>query len=131
MIEKSRYLITTSDPETWKKDEPVLLLGEWCINHNKISLKDVDYRLVKPYGIGHKNRDKDITKAREIEKKIIKLFFKNLFKIGYRYFDLEKRTKKDIFLIRAFQRRFLPKKVTGIIDQKTYIISHFLAKREK
>ena len=68
---------------------------------------------------------------KEIEKKIIKLFFKNLFKIGYRYFDLEKRTKKDIFLIRAFQRRFLPKKVTGIIDQKTYIISHFLAKREK
>ena len=71
MIEKSRYLITTSDPETWKKDEPILLLGEWCINHNKISLKDVDYRLVKPYGIGHKNRDKDIAKAREIEKKII------------------------------------------------------------
>jgi len=65
------------------------------------------------------------------DKKINKLFFKNLFKIGYRYFDLKKRTKKDVFLIRAFQRRFLPKNVTGIIDQKTYIISHFLANNYK
>ena len=64
-------------------------------------------------------------------KKINKLFFKNLFKIGYRYFDLKKRRKKDVFLTRAFQRRFLPNKVTGIIDQKTYIISHFLANKHK
>ena len=60
-------------------------------------------------------------------KNIQNLFFKNLFKIGYRYFSLKKRKKSDIFLIKAFQRRFLPDKVTGKIDQKTYIISHFLA----
>jgi len=62
------------------------------------------------------------------KKKMGEFFFKNLFKIGYRYFDLNKRTKKDILLILAFQRRFLPNKVTGKIDQKTYKISHFLAK---
>jgi len=65
------------------------------------------------------------------DKKINELFFKNLFKIGYRYFDLKKRRRKDVFLTRAFQRRFLPDKVTGIIDQKTYIISHFLANKHK
>ena len=65
------------------------------------------------------------------DKKINELFFKNLFKIGYRYFDLKRRRRKDVFLTRAFQRRFLPNKVTGIIDQKTYIISHFLANRHK
>ena len=65
------------------------------------------------------------------DKKINRLFFKNLFKIGYRYFDLKKRRRKDVFLTRAFQRRFLPNKVTGIIDQKTYIISHFLANKHK
>ena len=65
------------------------------------------------------------------DKKINELFFKNLFKIGYRYFDLKKRKRKDVFLTRAFQRRFLPNKVTGIIDQKTYIISHFLANKHK
>ena len=61
-------------------------------------------------------------------KKIQKFFFINLHKIGYRYFNLKRRTKNDIFLIKAFQRRFNPSNVTGKIDQKTYIISHFLAK---
>ena len=65
------------------------------------------------------------------DKKVEKLFFKNLFKIGYRYFSKNRRTKNDIFLVKAFQRRFLPNSVTGIIDQKTYKISHFLANLTK
>mgnify|MGYP001165551025 FL=1 len=65
------------------------------------------------------------------DKKIKKLFFINLFKIGYRYFDKNRRTKKDTFLIKAFQRRFLPNKVTGKIDEKTFKISHFLANHLK
>ena len=65
------------------------------------------------------------------DKKVKKLFFKNLFKIGYRYFNKKRRTEKDIFLIEAFQRRFLPNKVTGKIDQKTFKISHFLANHLK
>ena len=65
------------------------------------------------------------------DKKVKKLFFKNLFKIGYRYFDKNRRTEKDIFLIEAFQRRFLPNKITGKIDQKTFKISHFLANHLK
>ena len=65
------------------------------------------------------------------DKKINELFFKNLFKIGYRYFDKNKRTKKDAFIVKAFQRRFLPNEVTGMISEKTYIISHFLANHLK
>jgi len=65
------------------------------------------------------------------DKKVEKLFFKNIFKIGYRYFSKNRRTKNDIFLVKAFQRRFLPNSVTGIIDQKTYKISHFLANLTK
>ena len=65
------------------------------------------------------------------DKKVKKSFFKNLFKIGYRYFNKKRRTEKDIFLIEAFQRRFLPSKVTGKIDQKTFKISHFLANHLK
>ena len=57
--------------------------------------------------------------------------FTNLFKIGYRYFDKNRRTKKDTCLVEAFQRRFLPNKVTGKIDEKTFKISHFLAKQIK
>ena len=65
------------------------------------------------------------------DKKLEKIFFKNLFRIGYRYFSKTRRTKNDIFLIKAFQRRFLPKNVTGKIDQKTIKISYFLANHTK
>jgi N-acetylmuramoyl-L-alanine amidase len=59
------------------------------------------------------------------------LFFKNLQKIGYRYINKKKRTKKDKLIIKNFQRRFSPDNVSGILDQKTYEISHFLAVRNK
>ncbi len=65
------------------------------------------------------------------QKKIRQLFFKNLFKIGYRYFDKKKRGKKDSLIVKAFQRRFLQNKVTGKIDKKTLITSHFLANKLK
>ena len=54
-------------------------------------------------------------------------FFKNLYKIGYRYFKVNKRSVKDRLIIKSFQKRFLPKKVTGKLDKKTYEISYFLA----
>ena len=60
------------------------------------------------------------------KKKLEILFFKNLKKIGYRFFSVYKRSKKDIKIIKSFQKRYLPKNVTGKIDQKTYKISRFL-----
>ena len=65
------------------------------------------------------------------EKKTKEIFFTNLFKIGYRYFSKKKRGEKDLSVIKSFQRRFLPKNVTGILDQKTLKISHFLAVRHE
>ena len=61
------------------------------------------------------------------EKKIKFLFFKNLQKIGYRYFNIHKRNNKDKYIIRSFQRHYLPNNVSGKVTQKTYKISHFLA----
>jgi N-acetylmuramoyl-L-alanine amidase len=63
------------------------------------------------------------------KKEIEALFFKNLYKIGYRYFNLNKRNKrKDDLIIKSFQKRYLPTKISGNIDQKTLKISHFLTK---
>ena len=59
-------------------------------------------------------------------KKIDILFFKNLKKLGYRYFSTTKRKTTDKKVIRSFQRHYLPNKVTGKIDKKTLKISHFL-----
>jgi N-acetylmuramoyl-L-alanine amidase len=65
------------------------------------------------------------------KKKIENLFFQNLYKIGYRYFKIKKRTNADKFIITSFQNRYLPHNVTGKIDQKTFKISHFLANKLK
>ena len=59
------------------------------------------------------------------------LFFKNLYRIGYRYFKLNKKSPSDRLIIKAFQRRYLPDKATGKIDYKTLKISDFLAKNIK
>ena len=55
------------------------------------------------------------------------LFFKNLFIIGYRYFHVFKRRRKDKFVIKSFQQHYLPNNISGKIDKKTYKISQFLA----
>ena len=61
------------------------------------------------------------------EKKQEKFFFKNLHRIGYRYFSVSKKTKK--LVTKAFQKHFVQKNISGKIDQKTLKISHFLASR--
>ena len=73
------------------------------------------------------NKDVNKKNKNKIEK-TQNLFFKNIFKIGYRYFYLTKRSKSDSFVIRAFQRRYLPKNVTGKLDKKTLKISELLLK---
>ena len=83
----------------------------------------------KKLGIWYKNLK--FKSKKQINKKNVKSFYKNLFKIGYRYFDQNKRTSKDALIVKAFQRRFLPTEITGQINEKTYIISHFLANRSK
>ena len=62
------------------------------------------------------------------QKKIEKAFFRNIYKIGYRYFNIQRRNKGDKNVVKSFQQHYLPNKVTGRIDQKTYIISHFLSR---
>jgi|TARA_B100001059_G_C17808979_1_gene571022 N-acetylmuramoyl-L-alanine amidase len=66
------------------------------------------------------------------QKKTEKIFFKNIYKIGYRYFQVDKREKKkDKLIIKSFQRHYNPQNVSGKIDQKTLDISYFLAERAK
>ena len=59
-----------------------------------------------------------------------KIFFKNLSILGYRYFRINLRDKiTDKLIIKAFQRRYNPKRVTGKIDKKTLGISQYLIKK--
>ena len=62
---------------------------------------------------------KNKLKADEIEiKSMRKIFFRNIYKIGYRFFSLSKKSNKDRKIIMAFQRRFLPNEVNGKITKK-------------
>ena len=52
------------------------------------------------------------------------LFFKNLYKIGYRYLNSKYKTK----IIKNFQRKYRQKKINGIIDFETLKLSQILSK---
>ena len=70
-----------------------------------------------------KGDEKNIKIRIKIKKDV---FFKNLYEIGYRYFSIHKRNRKDKKIIKSFQQHYLPKNVSGKIDTKTFIISQFL-----
>ena len=79
----------------------------------------------KKLGKWYKNNKKKIFIK---EKNMDIQFFKNIYKLGYRYFNIHKRSVRDKRVIKAFQRRYSPNNVSGIIDKKTFEISHFLIK---
>ena len=69
-------------------------------------------------------------KIRENEKKNeksknLRIFFRNLQIIGYRYLNLKFRRK----IIKNFQRKYRQEKVDGILDLETHKISQILAKK--
>lgn len=83
-------------------------------------------------GIGTWYHSSKIGKKNLTKKKIRELFFKNIYKIGYRYFNKKISNKKiDSLLIKAFKRRYLPGVINSVIDDKTLEISHFLANHKK
>ena len=89
------------------------------------------WKQLKKKNLGFWYKNLKLKSNRLISKKYVNSFYKNLFKIGYRYFNQNKRTSRDALIVKAFQRRFLPSEITGQISEKTYVISHFLANRAK
>tara|TARA_Y100001970_G_C14166353_1_gene821510 strand:- start:97 stop:837 length:741 start_codon:yes stop_codon:yes gene_type:complete len=56
-------------------------------------------------------------------------FIKNLIKIGYRINSISKTTNYSKVVIKAFQRRFRPELINGLIDQECLLISKNLLKK--
>jgi len=102
------------------------------LGHSDISpLRKIDpgekfpWKKLSTYQIGKWYRlDKEFKKI--TSKDIEVLFFKNLKKLGFRYFRVYERNFKDKKIIKSFQQHYAPDNVTGKIDEKTYKISHFL-----
>ncbi len=112
---KNSNIVGHSDISPFRKKDPGEKFPWKKLYENKI-------------GIWHKGFDKQQYKLNNDQ--LRKFFFKNLHKIGYRYLNLKKiNKKKDKLVVRAFQRRFCPRNISGKIDQNTYKISAFLAKK--
>ena len=88
------------------------------------------WKKLSTYNIGQWYKFRDIEFKLKGKKKE-NLFFKNLYQLGYRYFKIQKRNKKDKQVIKSFQRHFLPNNVTGKVDQKTFKTSLLLAQQYK
>ena len=108
------------------------------LGHSDIApLRKVDpgehfpWKKLSKYNLGLWYKEKN-QKINFKKSKIRYNFFQNLYKIGYRYFSLKKRIiTRDRKIIKAFQLRFLPNKVSGNLDQKTLKISYYLATMPK
>lgn len=58
--DKPRFLITTADRRSWKFDEPVLFLGEWCrLPGQQTAWENLDFKVVAPYGADRALRKTD------------------------------------------------------------------------
>ena len=113
------------------------LKRENFLGHSDIApLRKIDpgekfpWRKLSRFKIGSWYKNKSFIKSIFKSKKKEKLFFKNLHKIGYRYFKIDKRSKLDKYIIKAFQQRYLPNNISGKIDLKTFKISHYLSSKE-
>lgn len=84
-------------------------------------------------GIWHNLKDKDLRKCRgnKIDNNNVKLFFKNIFKIGYSKITPKNINKKNhhISIIKAFQRRYRQDLVNGNLDKECLLISKNLVKK--
>tara|TARA_B100001057_G_C22801088_1_gene931536 strand:- start:114 stop:836 length:723 start_codon:yes stop_codon:yes gene_type:complete len=88
------------------------------------------WKKLSKFNIG-KWYSEDQSKIEFNRKKVRNLFFKNLRKLGYKFFSINKASHYDKRVIRSFQQHFLPNNVTGKIDKKTFEISHFLINQFK
>tara|TARA_B100001175_G_C19493972_1_gene634220 strand:- start:18 stop:767 length:750 start_codon:yes stop_codon:yes gene_type:complete len=93
------------------------------------------YLSKKNIGYWHNIDQKKLIKNRVLKTSGLenKLFFKNMYKIGYSK-KIIKNSKLDIIkykklIIKAFQRRFRQELINGIIDQECLIISENIAKK--
>jgi putative transferase (TIGR04331 family) len=64
-----RHLITTADERTWKFDQPVIFLGEWCKPYERQHIwQKMNAIVAEPYGLDLKSKIQDNLECRRIEK---------------------------------------------------------------
>ena len=109
---KSKFILGHSDISPDRKKDPGEKFPWEFLSKNKI-------------GYWHNLNEKKLQKLRnqKISKSEENAFVKNLYKIGYSKNLVKKNKQYKKILTIAFQRRFRPKLVNGIIDKECFIVS--------
>ena len=72
MSSKSRYLITTADERTWKFNEPVLFLGDWCCRYDRKKIWQLmDAIVCKPYGLELGEKERNYAYVKKITEELL------------------------------------------------------------
>ena len=91
------------------------------------------YLSQKKIGLWHTEKKKELIKNRKVKTSKVdkKLFFNNLFKIGYSKKIQQNTNKENYFtsITKTFQRRFRQELVNGKIDRECLLISTNILKR--
>ena len=112
---KNRFILGHSDIAPLRKSDPGEKFPWFKFEKRKIGIR----RSLGKKSYSFKNLN---------SKNLRNIFFKNIYKIGYRYFSKDKHLKTDKLVVKSFQRRFRQKRVNGKIDQECLEISANLAK---
>ncbi len=112
---KNRFILAHSDIAPLRKSDPGEKFPWLELRKRKIGMW---------YSLSKKN---SLPKSFN-PKNIRNIFFNNLYKIGYRYFNKNKSSKTDKLIVRSFQRRFRQRRVSGKVDLECLKISANLAK---
>ena len=113
-----KYILGHSDISPDRKKDP----GEKFPWHY-LSNKKIGYWHNLNQGKIVKQRNKRISKKNKI------IFIKNLYKIGYRQVSNNRVDNFNKILSFAFQRRFRPELINGLIDKECLLISKNLIKK--
>ncbi len=105
--------------------------NKFILGHSDIApLRKIDpgekfpWKYLSLQGVGY--YPKKLLKKKNSKRNInLNFFFRNLYKIGYRY--LKTKFKKKIIM--NFQRKYRQNRVNGVLDLQTLEISEILAKR--
>ena len=77
-----KFLITTADEQTWRFDERVIFLGDWCLKHSRQHIwGHMDHEIAAPYGLSQNQRDLDLSEVKRITSQLLEELTKALNKI--------------------------------------------------
>jgi putative transferase (TIGR04331 family) len=62
-----RYLVTTAEELTWRKDRPLLFLGNWCLRHDRrAAWEALDYAVAEPINISSADRKQAVVQVQAL-----------------------------------------------------------------